>query len=451
MILGDPSRLRQIVMNLIGNAIKFTERGHITLSICRTSAGTVPGQLLISVQDSGIGIATNKQDKIFESFSQADSSTTRQYGGTGLGLAICKELAEMMQGTIDVQSELGVGSTFTVTLPLECEEPTDLGGDVIGKGTSIVGRRVAVIDRLLASRRAIEGSLRSIGAAVTSVADASELNAEFFKQGWDLVVFGCPDCDRWAMHCTEQNIPCLYLLPPHADVEMPRGEWSATLRKPAISSEVNAAAEGLIARDPRWRHLPRVDTVAANSSPLSDPATQLAVDSADATQPSAPARSSESLLSPIAKPNQQSGAAPIRVLVAEDGPINQDVIVGILQLRGYDVTVASDGNEAVKCVASDSFDICFMDVDMPKLDGIEATKMIREMASPGAPRLPIIAMTAHAGEQIWESCRSAGMDAYLPKPIHPDALFAAIEQLTLGSKSATPSIAVDVPSLLLRE
>ncbi|QEG43013.1 ATP-binding protein [Roseimaritima ulvae] len=332
---GDPARLRQILINLVGNAIKFTEQGTISISAravtplrptvaigsstpqrpakpaCQGIPGNVfPHELWIAVQDTGIGIPADKQERIFESFSQADSSTTRRYGGTGLGLAICRELAAVMGGWIDLHSQVGVGSTFTLRLPLQPAEESE------------------------------------------PVAPPAP--------------------------------PTIQLPPPPA----------VNARRPT---------------DPNQRTNP--DKPAHAATPTADE-------------------------SPTADDSLTAARSATRILVAEDGLINQEVIIGILQMQGYQVLLANDGLEAVERSQTAAIDLCLMDVDMPNLDGIEATKRIRQHEAEGA-RLPIIAMTAHSSQQIGTACREAGMDAHLSKPIQPDALFAAIERFT----TQTPAVA----------
>jgi two-component system sensor kinase len=285
-ILGDPSRLRQIVLNLIGNAIKFTAQGHVALTIDYGTHGERENVFQIQVQDTGIGIPADRIESIFESFSQVDSSTTRRYGGTGLGLAICRELTELMGGSITVESELGVGSTFTVVLPIIA-------------------------------------------------------------------------CD--------------------ADMDLP----------PELPWE---------------------------SPPPPTAAVKLAMTPVD------PERS----------------GSDIRILIAEDGLINQEVIVGMLELQGYQVVVANNGREAVEQASASSFAICLMDVDMPEMDGLEATRMIRATVPGAGPEsLPIIAMTAHSGDQIWAECEAAGMNAFISKPIDPKTLFDTIERFQASRPAVT--------------
>ncbi len=402
-LLGDPSRIRQIFMNLVGNAIKFTEQGFIALVIQMNRDSSGEDVVCISVQDSGIGIPEDQQTKIFESFSQADSSTTRRYGGTGLGLAICRELVNRMNGSLKVQSELGVGSTFMVTLPAVI----DSNAPRVERRRLLEGRRIAIVDPLDASQKAIATALHASGAETIPWPAVSEHTQTDFvdallNQNWDLIVFGCDDSEALRVRCMESEIACLVLVSAKPNGKSLRGKSSAELRKPALPSELVKVAASLI--DCETRRLPLAND-GHNPS--------------DAIEPS-----------PV-----------VRVLVAEDGLINQEVIIGILKMKGFEVVVASNGAEAVELASNQKFDLCLMDVDMPIMDGIEATQTIRKNAQIQdlavtredmdimATRLPIIAMTAHSDVQIWDTCKSAGMDGYLSKPIEPDQLFDKIYRI----------------------
>ncbi|EMI22363.1 protein containing ATP-binding region, ATPase-like protein [Rhodopirellula maiorica SM1] len=442
-ILGDPARLRQIIMNLIGNAIKFTEQGYISLTITTLHVDSGEDLLSIEVQDSGIGIPVNQQDKVFESFSQADSSTTRRYGGTGLGLAICRELAERMQGTIELRSVVGVGSTFTLLLPLELadEQPLLDPCPVLGNP------RVAIIDPLDASARANESALGSIGANVQlwpcrSKCGQWQFDADFFDNQWDLVIFGCDKIEHLADQCAELNIPCLFLLPAHATLDAQRGEWSAELRKPVLASDLLAKSTGLLRRDPEFRWTNPEESESSTKSLATEQRDLPKQSETDSMRrkPKVLDQLAASSLDEAASQNdvsqeQNTAESPTRILVAEDGVINQEVIMGILEMQGYVVVVASDGVEAVELAQREVFDICLMDVDMPRLDGIDATKLIREQASQTCQNLPIIAMTAHSDDQIWEACEAAGMNGYLAKPIQPETLFEIIERHCVKASS----------------
>jgi signal transduction histidine kinase/CheY-like chemotaxis protein/tetratricopeptide (TPR) repeat protein len=425
-LTGDPSRVRQIVMNLVGNAIKFTERGFIALIIRFVQSSDTPNQLSITVKDSGIGIPYDKQEKIFESFSQADSSTTRQYGGTGLGLAICRELTEMMGGTIGIQSEHGSGSEFTVLLPI------DAGPEPTRRPTSLTGRRIAIVDPLAVSRNAILSSLSSAGSNVTALAEPGMLSTQLSSQNWDLVVFGCVGVREIARRCCERGIPCLFLLPAHSGPEIDCGERSAELRKPALPADIIEAAETLILSPQRRRG----DSGSTGRVPSHNAAPAASTEST--SKPHDPPTSRDD----TDTPGDTNRLDSIRILVAEDGEINQEVIVGILEMRGYKVIVAGDGEEVVDKAVSESFDLCLMDVDMPRMDGLEATKCIRKNHPHHSnAAMPIIAMTAHSDDQIWERCQAAGMNAYLSKPIDPDALFATIERFTAHASDRDAQLA----------
>ncbi|MDG2222808.1 MAG: ATP-binding protein, partial [Rubripirellula sp.] len=402
-ILSDPSRLRQIMMNLIGNAIKFTEQGFVAV-IARVVTKNGQQQLMLTVQDSGIGIAPEKQGKVFESFSQADSSTTRRYGGSGLGLAICKELAELMGGTLGLESELGVGSEFSLALPLETESETR-------PEKNLVGYRIAVVDSLPASCHAIASALEGSDASVSRFTTNAELVSQIDQQHFDCAVFGV---ELDAVLCERLRVvgtPFMLLVPPTASWESIPGEPIAELRKPALSGEIVSAVEGLLRGDaPSVQRLLNSEPVASNG--VND----------ETVSPATASPSGQ------AADDEDSGPlAGIRVLVAEDGAINREVISGILGMLGCSVSMAVDGVEVTSMAAEQSFDICLMDVDMPVRDGIEATCEIRKMDG-GLERLPIVAMTAHCSDQIWIRCQDAGMDGFLSKPVEPKSLLEVIQR-----------------------
>ena len=386
-ILGDPSRLRQILMNLIGNAIKFTDKGHVAMIIrVLDDQGDGP-RLSIAVQDSGIGIAEEKQSRIFDSFSQADSSTTRRYGGTGLGLAICRELTEMMGGKVAVTSELGVGSEFTVVLPMES------GTARLRRKSILRQRRIAVVDPLPAAREAIGRSLGSTGAVVTEFASSEDFGQRGAIDDWDLLVFGCTQIGDLPRRCAECGIPCLFLLPAHSNLAIPDNHRSTELRKPALAEEIIKAAESLVSSEDSEPDAPQAAEPVTIEPDLPD-------------QPIEHPSSTPADNGPKETDDHLHQPDQIRILVAEDGDINQEVIMGILQMRGYQVVVASDGEEALHHATTANFDLCLMDVDMPKMDGLEATRRIRQLADKDAPDvLPVIAMTAHSDDQIWGDCQ----------------------------------------------
>ncbi|MDF1840465.1 MAG: ATP-binding protein [Rubripirellula sp.] len=402
-ILSDPSRLRQIMMNLIGNAIKFTEHGFVAVT-ARVVTDNDQKQLMLSVQDSGIGIAVEKQSKVFDSFSQADSSTTRRYGGSGLGLAICRELAELMGGTLGLESELGVGSEFSLVLPLESES-------VAQPTKNLSGSRIAVIDSLPASCQAIASALMGADASVSQFATKAELEAQFDQQHFDCAVFGIELDAVLYERLRVAGTQCMLLIPPTASWESIPGEAIAELRKPALSGEIVAVVESLLRGEGRSAQRSLSSESVASHEPKGETALP-------ATDPSTKQAAAEEESGPL---------AGIRVLVAEDGAINREVISGILEMLGCSVSMAVDGVEVTSMAVEQRFDICLMDVDMPVRDGIEATYEIRKLDH-GSDRLPIVAMTAHCSDQIWIRCQDAGMDGFLSKPVEPKCLMEVIQR-----------------------
>ncbi|MEM8670536.1 MAG: ATP-binding protein [Planctomycetota bacterium] len=400
-IIGDPSRLRQIMMNLVGNAIKFTEKGFVSVIATIRSSDDIT-ELKLTVQDSGIGIAPEKQAKVFESFSQADSSTTRRYGGSGLGLAICRELAELMGGTVELQSELGVGSEFSLVLPIE--PPSDGVKEQV-----LAGRQIVIVESLPAARRAIHSALTGAGASVVACDSIPDLS-KALDHPCDAVVFGIEPDRSLRAKLAKTDTPSLWLLPPLASWQTWDDTNIAEIRKPAIPRDIVSTLDSLLkGEDVSNHHLesnqPTSDRpkVIPEETEVEEPVTQ-----DTANDPNAPLHG-------------------VRVLVAEDGEINREVISGILGMLGCSVEIAVDGLEVTKVAEGGKFDICLMDVDMPVMDGIEATALIRKSENSN-DHLPIVAMTAHCSDQIWERCQTAGMDDFLTKPVEPPKLLAMIQK-----------------------
>lgn len=415
-VIGDPSRIRQILMNLVGNAIKFTETGHICLAIRTIEESSDCNTIQFTVQDSGIGIAHEHIDKVFESFSQSDSSMTRRYGGTGLGLAICRELAVGMEGTIDVESEFGNGSTFTVTLSM----PTVNQERLVEPIAIFPPPQVMIIDPLPASQHAIANALKPIQAKTMACSPNPRETSpstidKILQRDLDLVICSGEIPDQVWNYCSTTQTPTLWIRSGTSTTPVPAVPWLTEIRSPALCPEILAAAAEM----------------------LQYPRRQLSDDNAPA-QAIAPKNETitKQLPEPTATVNEPVSTDPPartrspRILVAEDGVINREVISGILEMQAYVAVLAKDGVEAVEIADQEEFDICLMDVDMPRMDGIEATRMIRMRDIPtGARRFPIVAMTAHSDDQIWASCKEAGMDAYISKPIQPEKLFETIQAL----------------------
>jgi len=400
-LVGDPGRLSQVVVNLVGNALKFTARGEIDVRVERESQTEEGVSLRIAVRDTGIGIAPEKQQLIFGAFTQADSTTTRQYGGTGLGLAICEHLATAMGGRIWLESRLGQGSTFHFTARFGVQD-----GDMIRPSTQrldLTGLPVLVVDDN-ATNRFILGELLAHWGMRPTVVDGGRPALAAIKQARNagepfllvLLDVMMPEMDGFAV---AEHIQRDAELAPMAVVMLSsvdlQGEAercrelriAAYLRKPVKESEL-------------------LDSI-------------LAVMDVSPVTRAEPSSSAPDLLPPPAR--------RLRVLLAEDTPVNQRLAVTLLADRGHTVVVANDGREALDLLDLETFDLVLMDVQMPVMDGFQATAAIRAGENGTGRRIPIIAMTAHAMKGDRERCLAAGMDGYISKPIRAEQFLAVVE------------------------
>jgi two-component system, sensor histidine kinase and response regulator len=409
-LVGDAGRLRQIIMNLTGNAIKFTEHGEVVLSVIREpqAEGLV---LRFAVRDSGIGIPADKLGKIFLAFEQADSTTTRVYGGTGLGLSISRRLVELMHGRIWVESEVSVGSTFCFTAQFESTT------QVVGMGLSISpkilrGVRILVVDDNATNRRILERMLSSWGMMVDLAAGGAEALALLYQ-------------------AVNANVFYSLII---VDGHMPHMDGFTLLRRIREAKELKVGKALMLSSAEQretasqCREL-EISEYALKPVARSDLLHLLLRALGNATQSGA---HEPAILSPVA-------IRPLRILLAEDSVFNQKVAVGMMAVDGHTVTVTNNGREAVEAFAQQAFDLVFMDLQMPEMDGKEATQRIRRQQEVARIRVPIIAMTAHAMAGDREKCLAAGMDDYISKPIGRDELAAVIARNT-ASQPADPAI-----------
>jgi signal transduction histidine kinase/DNA-binding response OmpR family regulator len=397
---GDPTRLRQILLNLIGNAIKFTKRGNVSVEVSPVAWGpSVPGVAVLrfEVTDSGIGIDAETCARLFEKFHQGDSSVTRRFGGTGLGLAICRELVGLMGGTIGVTSRPGVGSRFRFEVPLAAA--MNETGAPPGLSVAIEGIRTLVVNDSEMSRGILARQLGSFGLNCETVEDAAAALAMIEREG---------ACGRnFGLVLIDQGMPEIPGVALAARIrDLPGG---AAVKLVLVSSAADAADQ---------KSFPTIDAV------LTKPLRQQALSDCLALLFGAPK-----------KPAQSAVAAPVpqrtrslKVLLAEDHLINQKLAMAMLSVAGHEVTVANDGAAAVEAVRSGEFDIVLMDIQMPVLDGLQATAQIRALPPP-KNRVPIMALTAHAMVGAREQYLAAGMDDYLSKPINPAALLSKLADL----------------------
>jgi signal transduction histidine kinase/CheY-like chemotaxis protein/HPt (histidine-containing phosphotransfer) domain-containing protein len=393
-VLGDPGRLRQIVTNLVGNAIKFTERGEIIVRAVEESREGSGIVLHFMVEDTGIGIPLNKQAGVFQAFTQADGSTTRKYGGTGLGLTISRQLVEMMGGRIWLESSVGKGSVFHFTISVGLPKIPAPIADT--PPSSLQGVTVLVVDDNRTNREILEKMLTPWGMQPALVDGATEALAALARQPFQLILLDVcmPEFDGSALCETIRQTPGMA-----ARTIMMLS--SAARRQDAIRCRELGAAVCL-------------------TKPVNARELRLAIVSA--LQGVAARRPAP----PLAAEPPLTTTRRFRILMAEDNRTNQAVAVGLLSKRGHSVVVANDGSEALAALEREAFDLVLMDVQMPGMDGFEATAEIRRREKQTGAHIPIIAMTAHAMKGDREECLAAGMDGYISKPIHGAVLIEAI-------------------------
>ena len=445
---GDPGRVRQVLTNLVGNAIKFTDRGEVVVSLeivpehfvkLKKPEDEQPGStqqtvyVRITVSDTGIGIGHDSQGRLFHAFSQGDVDISRKYGGTGLGLAISKELVELMGGSIELTSHLGTGSEFSVILPFLMKK--QVGHTEASLAQSGLQSRVLIIEAHRATRQSIELSLEAVGATYRST-DRVAMGQELWEKSlvqqkpFDVIVVsanGQQEDAEITLHSIKEWV----------------GQQRALIvlltRKGRRDYEGVGEADGVMALTKPVRQARLLNCLRLASE-------RRQAHSHD--QSGVPQGPSPSVVDVAAR------MVGRRILIAEDNPINQRVASGVLQKVGIQVDVAVNGREAVEAVLAHSYDLVLMDWQMPEMDGLQATRLIREEeqkrkqpsdeAQKGPPhplpyRVPIVAMTANALTGDREQCLAAGMDDYLAKPIHRDRLLGIVARWMLGLEGSASS------------
>ncbi len=405
LLAGDAPRLRQILVNLVGNAIKFTQQGEVVVNVDLESHNHEEVTLHFSVRDTGIGIPADKQQLIFEPFSQADSSTTRTHGGTGLGLSICARLANIMSGHVWVESEVGRGSTFHFTARLGL--PQQPAARLTRQEPSVLqGMTVLVVDDNATNRRILKEVLQSWKMLPTLVSSAPEAlvlleRAQSNGRPFPLVLLDC---------------------------HMPGMNGFTLAEKIRQQREPNGAVIMMLTSGGRSGDIGRCQALGVSSyllKPLKPSELQDAI--LDAIVPDdGPTR----VRVKQPQPKRPPAADGLRVLVAEDHAVNQRLMQRLLERRGHQVHIVDNGADAIEALHQQPFDLVLMDVQMPHMDGFQATRAIRHREITTGEHLPIVALTAHAMKGDQERCLEAGMDAYISKPIDPPALFATIEKVT---------------------
>ncbi|HEY4312328.1 MAG TPA: response regulator [Pirellulales bacterium] len=411
-LLGDPGRLRQVIMNLVGNAIKFTERGDVLVRVELRHRQDHTVTLHFAVQDTGIGIPAEKQQCIFEAFRQSDSSMTRRFGGTGLGLAISSQLVTLMGGRIWVESTADHGSTFHFDVELQAAPETATSESPIQTSTTwqvAPGMRVLLASANERARCAYGDMLAATGLEVTTIdpseADQLSWDGADVDSRPDMFVVDVSSADPtefdWLRSVRERTtlpLPPIMLLVPagQADCSDQCQELDIKhcLTKPVKRREIVASIQSIV-----------------GASDAGD--ADRKVGSIDACGPE------------------------LRVLIADDSPVNQEVAAGLLELFGHSVTKASSGREALEAWEQGTFDVILMDVEMHDMDGLTATAAIREREVATGRRTPIIALTAHAYKGFEDRCQQAGMDGHISKPLQPDELFRILAAISAARESAT--------------
>ncbi len=415
---GDPGRLRQVLTNLLGNAVKFTERGEITVTVSLVKESDVDATLRFAVRDTGIGIAPEKTEALFEAFTQADASTTRRFGGTGLGLTISKRLVELMGGEIGVESELGEGSTFWFTASFAHQDPGAAAASRDVGPSDVRGVRVLAVDDNETNRRVIAGMLES----------------------WQCrhdEVDGAAAALRALRAAQEEGDPYVVAV---LDMMMPEMDGEALGR--AIKADPDIAGVQLVMMTSMGsrgdaRRLERLGFAAYLTKPVKQSqlfdCLMVVIDrgSGDESAEAAHIVTRHSLA--------ERDKRRIRILLAEDNAINRKVALKTLERMGYGADAVGDGQAAVDALSERRYDLVLMDVQMPVMDGITASRRIRDAQSPVLDHdVAIVALTAHAMAEDREACLAAGMNDYLSKPLQPDKLAAVLGQYARRTEAPTP-------------
>jgi signal transduction histidine kinase/CheY-like chemotaxis protein len=421
---GDPTRIRQVLLNLVGNAIKFTDKGGVSIRVSCLNGTSGEGQkttVRFEVADTGIGMTEEAQAQLFQKFSQADSSITRRFGGTGLGLAICKQLVELMGGALEASSRPGAGSTFSFQIPLE--PSTAVLVDRRSLPAQLKGVRALVVDDLPMNLEILSRQLGAFGMEVTCVQDGFGALAEV-ERAWHL---GKP----YDIVFTDQMMPGLAggKLVERLRAMPTVGETKLVLVSSAGPNGLSEAVAGML--DGSLNKPVR-------QGELLDCLVKLYSGSTGAALvPTSPSERTPDMAS-ASRAGPTRSHHPLRVLLAEDNKINQQFAVALLRKAGHEgVAVVENGHQAVDAVRHGTYDVVLMDVQMPELDGVQATKQIRALPPPKCD-VPIIALTANAMRGAKEQYLAAGMTDYLSKPLQPELLFAKLDDIPRSAEAPTP-------------
>ena len=412
-LLGDPTRFRQVLLNLVDNAIKFTDKGEVIVHVIATQLNNDELQLEVTVKDTGIGITPEKQDRIFQAYDQGDASVSRRYGGTGLGLAVSAQLAQLMGGDISLTSQPGHGSQFRFTARFGYQEDSE-SAQLEQSATNHKGKIALVVDDNAASRRIISDIL----------------------EGWGmvpLVAAGAEAAMKILQHYSETTAPIEFVL---MDSDMPQNDgfelaqWAG--RIPALEGKLI-----MMLTFPHLKRKSECEAAGCAAVVIKPFGSAELLKALRKVTPLHKAADSE-VMATLAESTPAVVKRPLKILIAEDTAFNQKFIIRLMEKWGYDYVLVENGQQVLVALKKEAFDVLLMDVQMPEMDGIEATRSIRSLEKPTGGHIPIIAMTAHAIKGDREACLAAGMDDYVSKPIDADKLYTLINDLA-GSDPARPS------------
>ncbi len=402
-LIGDPARLGQVIINLVGNATKFTEQGEVVLEISCDTLEERDVVLLFEVRDTGIGISQEQLERIFDAFTQADTSTTRKYGGTGLGLAISTRIVQLMEGHIWATSQVGKGSTFcfTARFALATERPLSAARVDL---TALRGTRVLITDDNATNRFILSEMTKNWGMVASDASDAGK------------AIDALRDAQR-------QGQPYRILI---SDVNMPEVDGCTLLEAVREDPEISRTAVIMLTSGARPGDVQRCERLGIVAR-LMKPVVQAELLDAIGMAVGVGERQAEADAADATPPAQ--AVSPLRVLLAEDSLMNQRLAVALLEKEGHHVEVAKNGRQVLEMLDRGSFDVILMDVEMPELDGYAATEQIRQREAGTGQHIPIIAMTAHAMKGDRERCLAAGMDDYIAKPIRGLQLMELLQRV----------------------
>jgi two-component system sensor histidine kinase/response regulator len=424
-LIGDDNRLRQILLNLIGNAVKFTERGEVIVRVHAQETGEA--DIGFEIIDSGIGIAPEKQQKIFRAFEQADASTTRRYGGTGLGLSISSRLVQMMGGRITVESELGTGSTFRFVARLRRSTSLPAAAP-LPPVVDLHGLRVLIVDDNATNRLILDGWVTGWGMKPTSAANGGAMD----------------ELHRAA--ASGQPFSLLLL-----DSRMPGIDGFELAKAVLNTPQLSACRIILLTSEESPEEMARYRALGINTILMKPVQQEELLDNIYRVLSKATDRTASGKTVHIA--SMTGGKLPppglrLKVLIAEDNTFNQQVIQRLLERRGYTVRIADDGKEALAALADQNFDLLLLDLNMPEMDGFEVIKNIREREKGTSEHLRVIALTALSRKQDRDRCINAGMDDYLCKPVRAEELYAMLERVMLGDAPDKQEVLASAGDLL---